>query len=205
MRISQKAFIARVNRKIAEQDLKLRVASRWTTDTLNYFVACEKTRCIVQGYSCLEGVAEDYGCLRANEVIEYVLDIWKSNACFGTDLVQIITTESETINEDRCWEHKIKEKQANIRGAIERINEELIEPLQRSTNLNIELKVKRDADNITHARFLQTKTAIIQIDSGFDFLKKDGTFKEGNSLTLRPRFFGHLKKYHSLPNTDYGN
>ena len=28
MRISQKAFIARVNRKIAEQDLKLRVASR---------------------------------------------------------------------------------------------------------------------------------------------------------------------------------
>ena len=41
MRISEKAFIARVNRKIADQDLKLRVASRWTTDTLNYFVACE--------------------------------------------------------------------------------------------------------------------------------------------------------------------
>jgi hypothetical protein len=70
MRISKQAFITRVNRKLAEQELRLRVARRWTTDTLNYYVVCQKTGCIVQAYSCLDGVAADYGYLRPNEVIE---------------------------------------------------------------------------------------------------------------------------------------
>ena len=71
MLISKRAFIARVNRKIAGDDLILRVARSWNTSTLNYFVECQQTSCIIQGYSCLDGVAEDYGCLRPYEVIEY--------------------------------------------------------------------------------------------------------------------------------------
>ena len=95
--------------------------------------------------------------------IAYIVELWVINAHFrNLDSVEIWTCAGDV--EPGFLKDKLEQW--------------LIKPLKRRfPALSFRLFVVADSDKDLHARHLQTTPHIIMLERGFDFFKRDGTFK----------------------------
>ena len=141
--------------------------------------------------------------------IEYILSLWRDNGFFasqqGIGDVRIYTCSVEQIRDDETLDAKKSKFERNQEGYRE-TNMKLIDPLNDQFPWPIQLYVKRDPDDIFHARFLETQHAIIGIERGFDLFKRNSRIKlKRNFLTLMMDANTHLKECRELPNANIGN
>ena len=66
MRVSEKAVIARINRKLAHMEQKLHKSRRWDSDIRNYYIIGWRFNTLVASYDSLEQVAK---CKRRRESV----------------------------------------------------------------------------------------------------------------------------------------
>ena len=69
MRVSEKAVIARINRRLAHIEQKLHKSRRWDSDIRNYYIIGWRFNTLVASYDSLEQVARDIGVLEDNETL----------------------------------------------------------------------------------------------------------------------------------------
>jgi hypothetical protein len=69
MRVSEKAVIARINRKLAHMEQKLHKSRRWDSDIRHYYILGWRFNRLVASYDSLEQVAEDIGVLKDHETL----------------------------------------------------------------------------------------------------------------------------------------
>ena len=70
MKLSEKAVIARINRKLAHTEQKLHKSRRWDSDIRNYYIIGWRFNTLVASYDSLEQVAKDIGVLEDNETLD---------------------------------------------------------------------------------------------------------------------------------------
>jgi hypothetical protein len=65
--VSQRALIARINRKLAHDGEQLRVntSDQWRFQLRNYYITCNNT--LISAHEELEPLARELGCLKAHE------------------------------------------------------------------------------------------------------------------------------------------
>lgn len=133
--------------------------------------------------------------------IEYILSLWREHGFFasqqGIGYVKIFTCSAEQIRDDETDSAKESKAERN-QESYQKVDRELIEPLDEDFPWPIKLSVKDDPDSIFHARYLETQHAIIRIDRGFDFFKQNGEFRR-NFFTLNMAESSHLKQCRELP------
>ncbi len=131
--------------------------------------------------------------------ISFILRLWRDYGYFASREdchVQIYTCEKEKVNPNFVDPGTMREN----KDAVAKINAKLVSKLKRSFNWPIRLVVKHDPDQDFHARYLQTQSAILWMDRGFDFLNWDGetmTIKQ-TEIVLRPKASDHLRDYRNL-------
>jgi len=67
MPISENALIARINRRLAHEEQRLRKSRKWSLDTGNYYIVDIRFNTIVAAYDDLVEVARDVGVMRMVE------------------------------------------------------------------------------------------------------------------------------------------
>lgn len=128
--------------------------------------------------------------------IAAILRAWVDNAHFPPDFVEIITRESEPLEENTDF-HNFEEKRANVRRANGRIRDDLVKPLEGNNALKVRTRIKQDPNKDFHARHLQTQYVNILFERGFDFLGKDGAFRRCKIFVDLEA--DHLNEMHKLP------
>ncbi len=107
--------------------------------------------------------------------IDFILTIWKNSHVVPKEKpeVQIITSTCHYLPREceeplDVWEEKNRENQS----AIKRVQERLIEPLQRKySDWQIGLRVKNVHPDLFHARYLHGQFLILNLERGFDFIR----------------------------------
>lgn len=69
MRVSEKAVIARINRRLAHIEQKLHKSRRWDSDIRNYYIIAWRFNRLVAAYDSLDQVAREVGALEDHEIL----------------------------------------------------------------------------------------------------------------------------------------
>jgi len=69
MRVSEKAVIARINRRLAHIEQKLHKSRRWDSDVRNFYIIAWRFNTLVAAYDSLDQVARDIGVLEDYETL----------------------------------------------------------------------------------------------------------------------------------------
>jgi len=131
--------------------------------------------------------------------ISHILKLWLDQGHFAKAVdgpVEIITSPMEYGQSDES-EYVRERKEKNNKERVEKIFSDLIKPLQKEFPWKIELKVKKDPQNIFHARHIQAQSAIVLFERGFD-LFNNGTFKRA-IIKVDNGSSKHLAEYRQLP------
>ena len=131
--------------------------------------------------------------------IEYILDLWHKASDFaeGGD-VEVYTLAKHDVSDElplQFAKSQLKENEA----AISKVESQILDPLRAKFKNPITLHIKRADPKKVHPRYLQAGAVLINIDRGFDFVNRDGTFKEGNPVLLDLNAFDHVTDFQNLP------
>ena len=69
MRVSEKAVIARINRRLAHIEQKLHKSRRWDSDIRNFSTIAWRFNTLVAAYDSLDQVAREVGALEDHETL----------------------------------------------------------------------------------------------------------------------------------------
>jgi hypothetical protein len=94
--------------------------------------------------------------------LEFIIRLWTRHAHFTKESVEIFTFAGPGIDAER----------------------HIAEPLRNRCHPRLTLRVKSDSGGRKHPRYLQTETAVVQFDHGFDLFNSRGSLRE-NILTNR--------------------
>ena len=133
--------------------------------------------------------------------LERILDLWLANAHFHPQRVEIITAESEHLDEGESG-YVAEQKQNRIRECNTRVRTLLLSPLRSSVPLAITVSIKRDGNRIFHARHLQTQTAVVLMERGFDIQSDTGELRR-NIVKVDLGAQTHLEECRGLAESKY--
>ena len=119
--------------------------------------------------------------------IERILRLWVDAAAFPPKQLQ---AEIITVVDDHAY--------GGPEEAYKRVVARLLSPLQKSIGIDIRLSFKQDRDSICHARYLESRSAAILFERGFDFVKNDGRLRRA-IISLDSANSEHLDEYRRLP------
>jgi len=122
--------------------------------------------------------------------IERVLTIWRDNAHFQPEDVEIVTALGEPVL-DTDDAYTAQQRQQRNGETCERLKSKLVAPLKELFPFPIRLYVKAERRDIFRNRYLQTEQTIIHFSEGFDLLNDDGSFRD-NILQVRNQDFDRL-------------
>jgi hypothetical protein len=131
--------------------------------------------------------------------IEHIVKLWIHNAHFPANEIEIITAEPERICETDS-EFARTRKREKIQDCLQKIRREIAEPLQSAYGVKVHVGMKRDAASILHARHLQSQTAYVLFERGFDFENDDGTLRR-SFIKVDNGAEQHLAECRRLPDT----
>lgn len=134
-------------------------------------------------------IGKGTGLSRFRRGLEKILRPWTETAHFPkADLsVELFTVVDESLN---CrFEPSV---------AYRRVQKDLVDALQQEFGVSIRLSFKRDADSICHARHLQTQSAAVLFERGFDFVGDDGKLSRA-FIKIDGASVSHLQEYRRLP------
>lgn len=132
--------------------------------------------------------------------IEYILQLWLSHCHWQvkSDLfVEITTCPRHRIFGDE-GATKIKEKKDENSRAWKKVVDDIIEPLKARFPFGVKAFAKDDCDGIMHARYLQTQSAIVLFERGFDLFGPNGAVKRNELKVMNVRH-EHLEECRRLP------
>ncbi len=143
--------------------------------------------------------------------IAYLLNLWKEQG-YNRDLRVVIVTCAKI---DREIEELREEEGKDLKRGIEKIRRKLVNKLERKFGVRIDLVMKHDRHNETHARYLQTQSATFLVERGFDFIKSGnngiefkktivGLVRNPNGNDNFPDAFWHLPSI-NCPNCEEKN
>lgn len=120
--------------------------------------------------------------------IDFILGLWKEYGHFAANPetqahIDFYTCEKHWNKPDPLTRRQLRENAK----AIEQTQSELIERLKEkysACNWNMSLHVKQDPFRKMHARYLDARFAVLDLNSGFDFLDEAGVFKS-NQITFK--------------------
>lgn len=133
--------------------------------------------------------------------LERILDLWRSNAHFHPQRVEIITAESEHIDEGESG-YAAEQKQNRIRECNTKVRTLLLDPLRSTVSVEITVSIKRDGNRIFHARHLQTQTAVVLMERGFDIQSDTGQLRR-NIVKVDLGAQSHLEECRGLAETQF--
>ena len=125
--------------------------------------------------------------------ISFILRLFKESDFHGNKTVEV---EIYTFPHDHGYTtNPLDQETANNRIR------EFIGELREEFDLSLKLFVMNDNEEQHHARYLQTESAILLMERGFDFVdsKNDGTVKP-TEISLKPRSRDYLREIRQLPN-----
>lgn len=102
-------------------------------------------------------LAKGEGDSRFRTGLSFVLAQWRQDCCHEV---------AQCYLEIYTLDHDSDKGRSRLESAIREI--------QRDNPVMVHLRLVRDPDSIFHARHLETKEFIVQVDPGFDFFKADG-------------------------------
>jgi len=108
--------------------------------------------------------------------IERIVKLWIDNAHFPPHRIEIITAEPVRIVKTDN-EFVSSRKRENTHNCRRKIDKELVEPLRSAYGVEVHLSMKQDTSDIFHARHLQSQTANVLFERGFDIESDDGTLR----------------------------
>ena len=133
--------------------------------------------------------------------IQYILSLWYNHGFFssqaGIGNVEIFTCGEERPKESDSDHATSSKLQLNLENK-EKVLKEIIQPLNRKYPWTLTLFFKEDLDRIFHARYLETRHAVVRVDRGFDLFKSNGQFRR-NFFSLQMAESPHLKECRDLP------
>jgi hypothetical protein len=132
--------------------------------------------------------------------IEYILNLWRNHCHWQVKndfFVEIITCPRHKIFGDE-GAIKIEEKTEENRRAWKLVLDGVIEPLKAYNLWGVKWSVKDDCDGIMHARYLQTQSAVVLFDRGFDLFDMNGSVKRNELKVMNVRH-EHLEECRRLP------
>jgi hypothetical protein len=135
------------------------------------------------------------------KAIDFILRCWKLQGHFASDnqaMVEIYTCEADRIPEHEIEFRKAKRVKRNEITA-NGVRKDILKPLQKKYPWPIKMYFKRDSEHNFHARHLQTQSAVILFDRGFDLFEKNGKRKR-NIIKLDNPAISHLKEFKNSPN-----
>jgi hypothetical protein len=135
--------------------------------------------------------------------IEYILQLWRSHCHWQVRndfFVEIITCPRHRIFGDE-GAIKIQEKHDENRRAWKNVVDDILDPLKAQYPFGVKWSVKDDGDGIMHARYLQTQSAIVLFERGFDLFAQNGSVKRNELKVMNVRH-AHLDECRSLPPAD---
>jgi hypothetical protein len=144
---------------------------------------------------------DNTSCFRMG--IEYILKKWLEHGHFtmrGEGRVEIITCERKHVFKDDDWSMPLGRSANKL--ALQKVMDELVEPLRKNFPWPIELSVKEDPTGIFHARYLETQSVVVRFDRGFDLFSKKGKMRR-NMLNIDNQSYGHLKECRGLPDVKF--
>lgn len=134
--------------------------------------------------------------------IAYLLDVWhKCSAHADGGTVEIYTLAKHYVPPGSDTTHRVSELR-QIGAAIDKVQTDLIQPLEKRFGNSIQLHVKQAPPGDVHARHLRAGPILIQFDRGFDFIKANGDFKPSNPVKLDLRAFDDVIEFRRLPDTE---
>jgi hypothetical protein len=139
------------------------------------------------------------GVRRFREGIMYLLELWKAHCHFpirSDFFVEIITAECRTLDAGDALAFIAEKKADNERG-WKVIQAELIPAIKAAGPWTVKCSLKADPDGIMHARYLQTQSAIILVERGFDLFDQGGTLRR-NELKVMNARHDHLEECRGL-------
>jgi len=129
--------------------------------------------------------------------IERVLAIWKENAHFPPDHVEIVTALAEPVQStDNAY--VAQQKQERNGKICPKLDKSLVVPLKELFRFSIRLSVKAVGHHIFRNRFLQTEQAVVHFSEGFDLFNDDGSMKD-NIIQVRNHDRDRLDALRRLP------
>ena len=131
--------------------------------------------------------------------IDFILSTWADHGVFSREQsrIEIITSTLHYLD-NRTYD-KEQKREENF-GAIERVQKQLIGPLQKKyRDWEIVLRVKNASPTLFHARYLEAQFLILGVDRGFDFFERDGDGFVECSLNIRNGDALHLAELRALP------
>ena len=132
--------------------------------------------------------------------VERILKVWATHAHFFPQRLEIVTAEA-TVRTGTEDEFQQTRKEQLVREAIQRVAHLLVEPLRRDYRQEVYVSVKQDHDGIFHARHLQTQTAVLLVERGFDIEKDDGGLRR-NFLKWDLGGQEHVEECRRLPDIE---
>jgi len=126
--------------------------------------------------------------------ILYILDLWKKHGYYKDGngaQVDIYTT---------CPPPRYSTPEKNRKNVAD-INRNLVHKLQKQFQWPVQLHVKEDHTNKFHARYLETQSANLLMERGFDFIRYDrNSYKFKSSvIQLKSNASKYLHEFRSLP------
>ena len=129
--------------------------------------------------------------------IEFIIQQWLENAHYPPEFVEIFTIPKEKIFEDD-ERHIAGNKRDRIRDAHKKV-QRFEHKLASSSGVKVKIKVK---GTLQHARYLETQTAVVLFEQGFDFLHDTGEPRQ-TTLHLELRSADCLKNARKQPDYEF--
>jgi hypothetical protein len=123
--------------------------------------------------------------------ISFILEKWQQHGLLDKKTVEIITVVRDY-------------RPMALPLSLMNLKDNFLKPLKTAfPSLHFRIIVKRDSENIFHARHLLTQNATVSVERGFDFFnKKDGLKKNYIQIIARDE---DMVKFMQLPEVEYGS